>query len=310
MKQVIIDRRKCTACGLCAGVCPDGAIVLGKDCAEHGGGECLLCGHCRAVCPAAAVTLPDRPDRLGLTTMSENTDVVPPGAASCAELVALMRSRRSCRSYRQEAVPLGALADLVKIGTTAPSGTNSQGWNFIILPCRDDLLALGGLVAAYYKRLNRLAESPLLRLAVKWVGGDSLGRYHRNYYQSVAEALRQWDEEGRDRLFHGAAAAILVTGGRGASCPAEDALLATQNMLLAAHAMGLGSCLIGFAVEAIRRSPTIRERLEIPATEEIYSVIAIGYPAVDFLRPAGRKEVKPRILGLAARTLVGNGEKK
>ena len=34
----------------------------------------------------------------------------------------------------------------------------------------------------------------------------------------------------------------------GASSPKEDALLASQNILLAAHAMGLGTCLIGFAV--------------------------------------------------------------
>ena len=72
-----------------------------------------------------------------------------------------------------------------------------------------------------------------------------------------------------DRLFHGAAAAILVTGRRQASCPAEDALLATQNILLAAHAMGLGSCLIGFAVEAMRRDPgACGKRWRFPTTRK------------------------------------------
>lgn len=296
MEQVIIDRKKCTGCGVCAAICPYRAIDLVDGRARYNGTPCFLCGHCRAVCPADAVLLLGQPLQLGLATMKEKAEVVAPGTTNGPELVALMRSRRSCRQYREQQVAEGALIDLVKIGTTAPSGTNSQGWNFIILPTREDLLVLGGLVADYYRKLNRLAANPLLRWLVKWTAGDSLGRYYRNYYGSVTEALRQWDEEGADRLFHGATAAILVTGRKDASCPAEDALLATQNILLAAHAMGLGSCLIGFAVEAMRRSPAMKEKMAIPAAEEIYSVIALGVPAVTYYRPAGRKVATPRIV--------------
>jgi nitroreductase/NAD-dependent dihydropyrimidine dehydrogenase PreA subunit len=295
MEQVIIDRQKCTGCGVCAEICPYRAIAMVDGRAEYGRMACFLCGHCRAVCPVDAVRLPEQLVQLGLVTMEEKVEAVTPGRTNGPELVALMRSRRSCRKYREQAVPLEALVDLVKIGTTAPSGTNSQGWNFVILPTRDDLLVLGGQVAGYYRKLNRLAASPLIRWLVKIAAGDSLGRYYRSYYASVADALRQWDEEGTDRLFHGATAAILVTGRRDASCPAEDALLATENILLAAHAMGFGSCLIGFAVEAMRRSPAIKEKMAIPAAEEIYSVIALGLPAVTFFRPAGRKAVIPRI---------------
>jgi nitroreductase len=156
------------------------------------------------------------------------------------------------------------------------------------------------MVSEYYRKLNRLAANPLLRGLCKIFSGDSLGRYYRNYYASVAEALRQWDEEGTDMLFHGAAAAILVTGRKTASCPAEDALLASQNILLAAHAMGLGSCLIGFAVEAMRRARPIKEKMEIPADEEIYSVIVLGFPAVAYLRFTGRRPMQPRIVRTAA----------
>lgn len=295
MEQVIIDRQKCTGCGVCADVCPYRTIAMVDGRAEYGRTGCFLCGHCRAVCPADAVRLPEQLVRLGLVTMAENVEAVMPGRTNGPDLVALMRSRRSCRKYREQTVPLEMLVDLVKIGTTAPSGTNSQGWNFVVLPTRADLLVLGGQVAGYYRKLNRLAANPLARWLVKIAAGDSLGRYYRNHYGSVADALRQWDEEGTDRLFHGATAAILVTGRRDASCPAEDALLATQNILLAAHAMGLGSCLIGFAVEAMRRSQAIKEKMAIPAAEEIYSVIALGVPAVTFFRPAGRKPVTPRI---------------
>ena len=81
----------------------------------------------------------------------------------------------------------------------------------------------------------------------------------------------------------------MVVGSRNdASCPAEDALLATQNILLAAHAMGLGSCLIGFAVEALRRDRSLLKALQIPDGETPHAVIALGYPNETYQRPAGR----------------------
>lgn len=296
MEQVIIDKGKCTGCGVCVTICPYRAIVLVEDKAAYILEECFLCGQCQAVCPVNAVRLPSLALRLGLSTIKESEGVIPPGTTNATDLVALMRSRRSCRKYFDKAVPLAMLEDLVKIGTTAPSGTNSQSWNFITVPTIADLQVLGGMVADYYRKLNRLAENPFLRFIMKIIGRNSLERYFHRYHDSVADALREWDEKGTDRLFHGAVATILVTGKKDASCPAEDALLATQNILLAAHTMGLGSCLIGFVVEAIRRDFKLRRQLEIPEDEEIYSVIALGYPAVNYLRPANRKVVVPRIL--------------
>jgi nitroreductase len=260
--------------------------------------SCFLCGHCRAVCPVDCVQIPGMADTLGLAALPEIPEVIPPGAGNTSELIALMRSRRSCRQYQETTIELDLLQDLVKIGTTAPSGTNSQSWNFIILPSRPDVTGFGEMIGNYYRKLNRMAGNPLLRLVVKIFGGDSLGRYYRNYYHSVQRALNLWDEGRQDLLFHGATAAILVSGRPSASCPVEDSMLATQNILLAAHSAGLGSCLIGFAVEAMRRSPSIRKKLKCDAGEDIHAVIALGYPAVTYLRPACRREVAPRILRL------------
>lgn len=299
MAQIIIDKGKCTGCGVCVTICAYRAIVLLAETAEYVLEDCFLCGQCQAVCPANAIQIPQLALSLGLITLEEREGSIPPGTTNASDLVALMRSRRSCRRYQDKAVPQAMLEDLVKIGTTAPSGTNSQSWNFIIVPTMGDLQVLGGMVADYYRKLNRLAANPFLRFMVRITGGDSLGRYYRRYHDSVVEALREWDDEGTDRLFHGAVAAILVTGKKEASCPAEDALLATQNILLAAHAMGLGSCLIGFVVEAIRRDRELGLQVGIAGDEEIYSVIALGYPAVSYLRPANRKVVVPRILNLA-----------
>ncbi|TVM29020.1 nitroreductase family protein, partial [Oceanidesulfovibrio marinus] len=69
-------------------------------------------------------------------------------------------------------------------------------------------------------------------------------------------------EQGVDRLFRGAPAAILVGVSTGAGCQQEDCLRATQNMILGAHALGLGTCLIGYAVAAMKEAPGIaRDRV-------------------------------------------------
>ena len=55
--------------------------------------------------------------------------------------------------------------------------------------------------------------------------------------------------------------------------------------------MGLGSCLIGFAVAAIKKDPSIQPAIGIPSEEEIHAVIALGYPDEVYQRVAGRKKV-------------------
>ena len=143
-----------------------------------------------------------------------------------------------------------------------------------------------------------MAERSWLRLLSRFFAGDGLGKYYRRYYETVREGLLLWKQEEKDTLFHGATAAILVGGKEAASSPMEDSLLATQNIMLAAHSLGLGSCMIGFAVEAIKRDRNIRQLLDIPDDESIYSVIALGYPAERYERAALRKKIIPRFPAL------------
>jgi nitroreductase len=236
------------------------------------------------------------PHSFRFRTFACRTDWMPYGAFDAGELVRLMASRRSCRNFTSQPVPRPVLEDLVKIGTTAPSGTNSQGWTFTTLPSRAAVMKLGNAVGAFFKRLNRMAENPLLRHGLRLIGRPELADYYRDYHQSVAEGLADWEERGCDRLLHGAPAVIIVGSIPGGSCPAEDALLATQNILLGAHALGLGTCLIGFAVSAMQKDGRIKDLLKIPREENVHAVIAVGHPAVAYQRLAGRKKAVSRFV--------------
>ncbi len=290
---VSIDQGKCTGCGLCVDICPDRTLSL-DDKAHVTGQKCLVCGHCLAVCPAEAISIEQAMQSLNFATFEEKMEPLAFGKGDTAELVRLMRSRRSCRSYTEQEVPREILEDLVKVGTTAPSGTNSQKWTFTILPHRRAVVKLGDLVGGYFKKLNKLAANPLLRGGLKLIGKPSLANYYNRYYRTIGTGLKEWEEQGIDRLFHGATAAIVVGAGPGASCPMEDGMLATQNILLAAHTMGLGSCLIGFAVAAMEKENSIKTVIGIPGQEPVYAVIALGYPAVKYQRLTVRKDAAPR----------------
>jgi nitroreductase/NAD-dependent dihydropyrimidine dehydrogenase PreA subunit len=293
--KIEIDRNLCTGCGLCAAVCPTGAISVTNGKAALSGEASISCGHCEAVCPQEAIrvhTLDQEMSRYKTLTVKKQW--LPPGKYNTSLLVQLMASRRSCRQFTDRPLARVLLEDLMKIGITAPSGTNCQAWTFTILPTRKAVVTFAGQIVSFFQRLNTTAEKTLLRSFLRMIGKGELDAYYRTYYQKVKEAIAEWHKSGRDRLFHGSTAAMLIGSKPGASCPAEDALLATQNILLAAHSMGLGSCLIGFAVAAMKKDHSIKRFVGIPAEEEIYSVIALGYPDEVYQRATGRKKVTPR----------------
>ncbi len=68
----------------------------------------------------------------------------------------------------------------------------------------------------------------------------------------------------------------------------EDGAVATQNMLLAAQALGLGSCWIG-SYNAVYEE-RVKELLDIPTEKRLLSIISIGYS--DEYPTKKRKELK------------------
>ena len=291
--NTIIDSEKCTGCGLCVKACPHETLSLvdGKACVT--GLTSTNCGHCVAVCPVGAVRVTTL-EPLRFSSFRMENDWIKYGQNDTGRLVQLMASRRSCRNFKDKPVDRNILEDLVTIGTTAPTGSNSQEWTFTILPDRTQIEIFGEHVVNFFRKLNRMAQIALLRKVLSLFGKDELERYHERYYERNEERIYNWKTKKKDMLFHGAQALILVGATKVATCPQEDALLATQNILLAAHAMGLGTCLIGFAVVALTRDRSIGDALGLACGENVYSVIAIGWPDENYHKIIPRKKIRPR----------------
>ncbi len=288
----VIDDSLCTGCGLCVNVCPSETITMQDGKARVTGDQSLNCGHCMAVCPVEAVEVRGiDPSTLVFKTFNADSHWLAHGKYNPADLANLMLSRRSCRNYTDKPVNPVILEDLVKIGITAPSATNSQKWTFTLLENRALVVGFANRIGSFFKRLNKTAEKPFFRWLLKCLGKAELDSYYREYYESVKTGLEEWETVGTDILFHGAAAVIVVGSSKDAAYPKDAALLATQNILLAAHSMGLGTCLIGFAVAAMGKDKSIKRSLGIPDGEDVYAVIALGYPDETYERIVGRKKV-------------------
>ena len=286
----VIDPERCTGCGLCLLVCPSQTLSLVQGKAVVSGDQSLNCGHCQAVCPTGAVRVESLdPEQSRFAGFTLDPAWLPPGQYDLAGLARLMASRRSCRNYQDKPVPREMLSDLIKIGLSAPSGTNSQRWSFTVLPSREKVMDLAQGIGQVMRALNRMAEKTWLRKGMRLLGKPELDEYFREHYQTVRRSLEEWEREGIDRLFHGAPAVILVGSLPGGSCPAEDALLASGQMILAAHAMGLGACLIGYAVEVLARKPSLARALGVGPEEKIHAAIALGWPAEKYRRITGRR---------------------
>ena len=70
--------------------------------------------------------------------------------------------------------------------------------------------------------------------------------------------------------------------------PVEDGAIATQNMILAAHALGLGTCWIGSYGSTYEER--VKEILGIPKGKRLLSIVSVGFPAES--RKSARRELE------------------
>lgn len=147
-------------------------------------------------------------------------------------------SRKSVRSYTDDLVPDEMVEKLLRAAMAAPSAKNRQPWAFIVV---DDRTMLDTL-AARLKYAKMLFQAPMaIVVCAETVTALPDGTTVENMF---------WE---------------------------QDASAATENLLLAAEALGLGA--VWTAASDRERSSAVRQSLNIPDTVMPLSVVSIGFPS-------------------------------
>lgn len=170
--------------------------------------------------------------------------------------------RRAVRHYQPTEVDEATVRGLLYAAVQAPSTLNQQPWAFGVCHGHQRLRAY-----------SELAKRHLVET------------YHPQWEQYLRSELY---ENPHYDVFHGAGSLIVIYAVGGRMYPAEECCLAAQNLMLAAHGLGLGTCPIGFA----------RPWLDLPETKRLFGVpehlhavfpLVLGFPALAEPSP-GRRE--------------------
>jgi nitroreductase len=180
-----------------------------------------------------------------------------------------IRTRRSVRRYRNTPVSREVIHELLEAANLAPSATNRQPWEFVVVHRSYLDRFEDTLKEAFRERVASVSEEAM-RQAIKDLSlpedpsGDKLKALGAFY-----------------RTLGGAPVAI------GVCLPREkdpwvwknnicDAAAAIENLLLAAWDKGLGTCWMTGPLKA--RADTIAALLGVPQDRELAAIVTLGYP--------------------------------
>ena len=150
------------------------------------------------------------------------------------DLLKAIMERRSVRSFQADHVPEDTLRRLVEAGIWAPSGGNAQTWCFIIVT--------DGVSIRRLKMLSPgLLGNPPAVIVI---------------CQNIAEAERKGAKLGKEIL------------------SLMDSAMAAQNIMLAAYAEGLGTCIVRSF-----HPGGVQKLLKLPQYVEPQILISVGVPA-------------------------------
>ncbi len=180
-------------------------------------------------------------------------------------LMQYIRGRRSVREFREQPVPRDLIERVIEAASWAPSAANRQDWFFSVAESpglRRDM------VEAVRRKWQAIVEDNRDLGIIEEVEGYAAG-FAAFERAPVVIAVSAAKVSGVQRRLIGEAAGATVGS-------LASAAMAAQNLMLAAHALGLATCCMTGAVAAHEE---LGRLLELGRRREFVCLIALGYPA-------------------------------
>lgn len=195
-----------------------------------------------------------------------------------ASLSHLIHARRSIRRYQDRPVERALLEELLEAATWAPSAHNRQPWRFCV-------------VQGTMRQTLSAAMAPVWLRDLLADGGDPV---HSQEHVAVRAARIAGAPAVIVACLSVADMDVYPDARRAAAehtMAVQSVALACQNLLLAAHAAGLGAC---WLCAPLFVPQTVRSVLALPADWEPQALITLGWPAE--VKQKGRAPLSARVI--------------
>ncbi|MDZ4246243.1 MAG: nitroreductase family protein [Dehalococcoidia bacterium] len=184
-------------------------------------------------------------------------------------LLNLVRQRRSTRKFKTDPVPDEALEKIIEAARWAPSGANSQPWEFIVVKDKQIKDKIVDIVVQQGELNHRVELSREEDLRFSNIGGSGKEPGYKNAPVFIILCGDSRTQE---------AYPLITELTQGESIFTSSLANAFVYMALAAAALGLGAQWVTATASALR-APILKKYLSIPRQFKIYDMLAVGYPA-------------------------------
>ena len=292
MKILGIDKEKCTNCLKCIKICP--SQLFSKQSQDKKNNVlfedpnrlCIRCGHCIAICPVEAITYEDADAFFDIGEEKNLAKIV-----SFDDLLKILRMRRSMRVYKKEDVSKEKIEAVLEAMRYAPAASNLQGWRYIVLTNKNEINYLSNETSKLFKIARKLL--PLRYLVAPFLTGGARRRVLSPKSKIQLDNALKRMKKGEDVVFFDAPCVVILYSKKYANAmSANDAGIAFTHGMLAAQALGLGTCWVGFAQRRLQNIRRIKKHFQIPKGYHVWGVMTIGHPAMEYQRAPPRRELR------------------
>ena len=212
-------------------------------------------------------------------SMEKETTLKPPASgADFNEIEDLIYRRRSVRYFKQKQVPEYLVRRLLETARFAPSSGNAMPWKFIVIQDRKMIEEMTEDMVSFFRLCCRFLDYMDSKNPLKEWYAKLMQRLLNNLLHPIPFAAMKLIAEKKLGLWHGAPTVIIMlTDKRCPGDPSLDVGIAGENLVLAAHSYGLGTCWVSFCTP-LKAMPKWRKRLGIRYPYQLVTSVALGYP--------------------------------
>ena len=179
-----------------------------------------------------------------------------------------IKGRRSIRKYKPAPVPDAVILQLLECARLAPSMSNSQPWRFVVI--KDSLIKKKLVEYAY--NLRFIESAPCIIVCCV----DLSVRTQKDARRRLKELMIDGTYADVGNISY-VLPEILNPDIDPAQLLSEcefDSAIATEHIVLAATALGLGTCWIGML-----ENDKVHQLLNLPEEIRVVKLLVLGYPA-------------------------------